>query len=89
MIQDIDNHNLQLNFLEFLTFYLEDRATLQDVLKANERIYTRDHKTLSKQLISATTSIHKLKRRIDNKEKVNAETITNTITDAILELTKY
>jgi len=86
MKDNIDIQILQHNFLELLTMYLEERTTLRDVFLANERIYSRDQKTLPKQLIAVTASIHELKQRIDKKEKVSEETIRITITEAILEL---
>ena len=86
MHNNIDIQILQHNFLELLTMYLEERTTLRDVLLTNERIYSSDQKTLSKQLIAATEAIHSLKQRIEKKEKVSEETIRITITEAILEL---
>ena len=86
MKDNIDIQILQHNFLELLTMYLEERTTLRDVFLANERIYSRDQKTMSKQLITATGSIHELKQRVDKKEKVSEETFRITITEAILEL---
>ncbi len=85
---NIDLHLLHVNFLEFLIRYLEGRISLSEVLQVNERIYARDPKTLSPVLITATTTLHSLKERIDTGEKINKETITNIIDDVVLELTR-
>ena len=88
MKDDIDQHILHINFVEFLTSYLEGNTTLSMIFTMSERIGTRDPKTLSPSLIAATTTLFKLKERIDRGEKIDKETIINTIDDILLDLTK-
>ncbi len=89
MKDDIDQHILHINFVEFLTSYLEGNTTLQMIFKMSERIRTRDQKTLSPSLITATTTLHNLKERIDRGEKIDKETITYVVDDILLDLTNY
>jgi hypothetical protein len=88
MKNDVDLHLLHMNYLEFLTMYLEGRLSLPLVLQMNERIYRRDHATLSPILIKATTALFDMKERIDHGEEVDQETIDSLINDIVLELIK-
>ena len=84
---NVEVHILKMNFLEFLTSYLEGRTTLSMILKMSERIRARDTTTLSPSLISATTTLHKLKESIDRGEKMDTETVVNIVDDVVLSLT--
>ncbi len=86
MKQNVETQILELNFLEFLTSFLEARVTLPTIFLINERIYNRDHKTLSQSLITVTSELHDLKERIDRGEKIDKETIMNIVNDSVLEL---
>jgi hypothetical protein len=88
MKNDVDLHLLHMNYLEFLTMYLEGRLSLPLVLQMNERIYKRDHATLSPLLIKATTALYDIKERIDHGEAREQETIDDVINDIVLELLK-
>lgn len=86
MQDKIDVHILEMNFLEFLTSFLEGRTPLTMILQINERIYTRDHATLSESLITVSTKLHELKEKVDRKEEQDEETIINIVNDCVLEL---
>ena len=87
MVCDIELHQLEMNYLEMLVGYIEGETTLTTILQLNERIYKRPVESLSKTLVKATTRIHKLKERLDERGQVNEEEISNAITDAMLHLT--
>ena len=76
--ENVEAYILLMNFQELLTNYLEGRADLATVLKMGEIIYSRDPKTLSKPLITASKTLHELQ-----------ETIKNTVTDIVLDLIDY
>jgi hypothetical protein len=88
MRDDVDLYLLEMNYLEFLTIYLEGRLPLPLVLQMNERIYRRDHATLSPLLIKATTALYDIKERIDHGEAIEKETIDDVINDIVLEFLK-
>lgn len=88
MENDVDLHLLQMNYLEFLTIYLEGRISLLLVLQMNERIYRRDHDTLSPILIKATTELFDIKKRIDHGEEIDKHKIDYSINNIVLELIK-
>ena len=83
---DIDSHLLRMNFIEFLTSYLEGRVSLAMVLHINERVYTRDPQTLPQPLVEATQTLHGLKKRVDEGEAIVEDTFVNTINDIVLNL---
>jgi hypothetical protein len=87
-MKDVDLYLLQQNYLEFLTMYLEGTLSLPLVLQMNERIYRRDHATLSPMLVKAATELYDFKERIDHGEKIEKDTIDNVINDIILEFLK-
>ena len=86
MRNDIELHILQMNFVEFLTSFLEGRVSLSTILEVNERIYNRDHATLSQFLITVTEDLHEFKKRIDHGEIIDKDTINNTVSDGLLKL---
>jgi hypothetical protein len=88
MKTDADLYLLQVNYLEFLTMYLDGRVSLPLVLQMNERIYRRDHTSLSPILIKATTELFDLKERIDKGEEVTKNAIDYSINTIVLELLK-
>jgi hypothetical protein len=88
MEPDVNLHLLQMNYLEFLTMYLEGRISLPLVLQMNERIYRRDHATLSPILVKTTTALFDIKERIDHGEEIDRDTIDSLINDNVLELIK-
>lgn len=83
---NVDNHILRLNFIEFLTSFLEGEVELAMVLQLNERIYQRDHATLSNSLVIVSTKLHNLKEKIDDEQQVDKETILNIVNESVLEL---
>lgn len=86
MRDNVELQVLEMNFLEFLTYFLEGRITLAMVFQLNEKIYSRDHTELSQHLITASTVLHNLKKRVDSGEQIGQEVIINIINDTILEL---
>lgn len=86
MKDDIAIHVLEINFLEFLTGFLEGRVQLTVILQTNERIYSRDHTLLSESLITVSSSLHQLKLRIDKGETLGSDSIINIVNDNMLVL---
>jgi len=86
MKDNIDLHILRMNFIEFLTSFLEGEVKLSVVLQVNERIYQRDPTSLSLIFIQVTKDLHNLKERVDHGELIDKDTINNTISDSILRL---
>lgn len=86
MQDKIDVHILEMNFLEFLTSFLEGRIKLPVILQVNERIYNRGYEALSPTLFAVATRLHELKSRIDQGEQIDNESIMNEISDTILTL---
>jgi len=86
MEYDVELHILKLNFLEFLTLFLDAKANLPMILELNERVYCRNHATLPESLLTTVISLHSVKERLDRKEHIENETILNLVNDCVLTL---
>lgn len=86
MQKNVDLQILEMNFLEFLTSFLEGRIKLPVILQVNERIYNRGYEALSPTLFAVATRLHELKSRIDLGEQIDNETIMNEINENVLAL---
>lgn len=86
MKYDVETRILELNFLEFLTTFLEGKVNLPMVLAVNERIYDRDPATLSESLLKVTGTLHEIKKRIDLGETIDHDSMLNIVNDCVLLL---
>ena len=84
MQDDIDVTILTMNFLEFLTNYLEGKVPLEKVFELNDRIQLQNPNSPSLQ--SATTALRSLQQRLDQEETVDEEEITDSITEVVMSL---
>lgn len=83
---DVELHILKLNFLEFLSLFLETKADLPMILELNERIYARNHATLPNSLLTVVTTLHSVKERLDRKEQIEIKSILNLVDDCVITL---
>lgn len=82
----VEQKILQLNFVEFLTSFLDKKVNFAMVLELNERIYERDHRTLSQPLQEVTTTLHDVKKQIDRGEVIGTESIHTLVNNSVLML---
>lgn len=86
MTYTVETRILELNFLEFLTSFLEGKVDLAQIFQLNERIYTKNHAALSQPLIKISTELHELKEKIDRGAAIENEAVMNVINDCVLLL---